>query len=417
MKKILWVLLMFLIINVNVNAVQSRKDARAVHKPNDSIDVLNVSTLTATNIYTEQITVSSIVVILSTTNALKTDSIESNTSGNVRFLSPAFIPNVQVGTESVRTDLNNYTNVNSTTNAQVETNKQTINGYIVANSTNSGEFEILRGSVNTLNNYQLATASNTGQIIGNTEWISKNSTAIANAENYRIVTASSINNSEQWIVLNSSNIPRWDLIGTAVSTTAWYCDGTNQWNSNSGNIGIGITNPTAKLDVNGLIVSTAINVNGKLQESGFDLVPAGVMWMYGSTVAPSGWLLCDGSVVSRTTYANLWNAIGGSYGWGDESTTFNLPNMKGKVATGYDVSDSSFSRIGLSAGTKNETLTVAQMPAHSHNLDSGYTGTSTVRVFQGTTLNDLESYTTATGGDGQHNNLQPYVVVNYIIKY
>ena len=549
MKNIIWILLMFLAINCN--AVQSRKDARAVHKPNDSIEVLNVSTLTAINIYTEQITVSSIVVILSTTSALKTDSVESNTSGNVQFKSPAFIPNVQVGTSSVRTDYDNYSNVNSTTMVQVETNKQTINGYIVANSTNAEQVEILRSSVNTNNhfvsvtssqsatindgvNYIAVNSSNTGQIISNTNWITVNSTngtqiefltssvavnnnyIIVNSSNearwdtlsnYQVVTATnsielnfqkstttalnnfvlltssnsaqinsntnfvnvtssntqqiiddtkwiSVNssnsvelnfqkstttvlnnyvlvtssnsaqiiNNTNWIVLNSSNIAKWATIGIGTSSAAWYCDGTTQWNSNSGNVGIGVTNPTAKLDVNGLIVSTAINVNGKVQESGNNLMPAGSMIMYASTNAPAGWLLCDGSVISRTTYANLWNAIGGSYGWGDNSTTFNLPNMKGNVPGGYNSADANFNRVGKSGGTETETLTTAQIPAHAHYIDYQVTSfggaITTIRGEVNASGNNSAKQTRSDGGSGgSHNNLQPYVVVNYIIKY
>ena len=55
--------------------------------------------------------------------------------------------------------------------------------------------------------------------------------------------------------------------------------------------------------------------------------PIGTINMYASTTVPSGWLLCDGSAVSRTTYSSLFNIIGTTYGVGDNSTTFNIPNL------------------------------------------------------------------------------------------
>lgn len=69
-----------------------------------------------------------------------------------------------------------------------------------------------------------------------------------------------------------------------------------------------------------------------------------MMWLTGS--APTGYLLCDGTAVSRTTYAGLYAVIGTTYGTGDGTTTFNLPNMKGKVPVGYDTSQTEFNTIG-----------------------------------------------------------------------
>lgn len=65
-------------------------------------------------------------------------------------------------------------------------------------------------------------------------------------------------------------------------------------------------------------------------------VPSGSMTAFGGTAAPSGWLMCDGSAVSRTTYASLWTAIGSTFGAGDGSSTFNLPDLRGRVPAGQD---------------------------------------------------------------------------------
>lgn len=65
-----------------------------------------------------------------------------------------------------------------------------------------------------------------------------------------------------------------------------------------------------------------------------DLVATGMVVMFGGAAAPSGWLLCDGSEVSRTTYGDLFNVIGTIYGVGDDTTTFNLPDMRGRAPYG-----------------------------------------------------------------------------------
>ena len=67
-----------------------------------------------------------------------------------------------------------------------------------------------------------------------------------------------------------------------------------------------------------------------------DKIPPGVILMYGAPTAPTGWLECDGSAVSRTTYADLFAIIGTTFGVGDGSTTFNLPDLRGEFIRGWD---------------------------------------------------------------------------------
>lgn len=181
------------------------------------------------------------------------------------------------------------------------------------------------------------------------------------------------------------------------------------------------------------------------------LVPAGTISQTARATAPSGYLLCDGSAVSRTTYSALFNAIGTAYGAGDGSTTFNIPNLRGKVPVGYDPSQIEFDALGETGGAKTHTLSSNEMPNHTHSF-SGTTSTNgnhnhingwasiTGYNYVGSGGNsnwpfgggsnaaqrDLQaagdhnhtfSGTTGAAGSGAaHNNLQPYVVLNYMIK-
>lgn len=218
--------------------------------------------------------------------------------------------------------------------------------------------------------------------------------------------------------------------------------------------------------------------------------PAGSITMFGGASAPSDYLLCDGSAVSRSTYSALFDVIGTTYGVGDNSTTFNLPNLKGRVPVGLDPSDTSFDVRGETGGAKTHTLTAGEMPVHTHVQNSHnhtqtahdhihdahdhpndphshgsvsltgfmtYGSVGRTRVSAGTTSDRIAITATATtdlgiadtvtasatnnsqtltttgqnttavnvaatainqnaGSGGAHNNLQPYIVLNYIIK-
>lgn len=149
----------------------------------------------------------------------------------------------------------------------------------------------------------------------------------------------------------------------------------------------------------------------------FTLLPAGVVsWFAGSSV-PSGWLECDGSAVSRTTYPALFSAIGTTFGAGNGSTTFNLPNQARRVLVGRGGTGTSTlaNTIGATGGSETHTLTIAEMPAHTHSYLSSNVGTAaganqTVSERVGTAT------TGSTGGGGAHNNMQPSLVMMMIIR-
>lgn len=174
--------------------------------------------------------------------------------------------------------------------------------------------------------------------------------------------------------------------------------------------------------------------------------PTGAVMAYAGAAAPTGWLLADGSAVNRTTYSTLFAAIGTAYGAGDGSTTFNVPNLLGRVPVGKNAG--TFATLGGTGGEETHVLSAAEMPVHSHSLPSqtgvegsshvhGITmssvvlnfaaGASVLTVMTNTggvdtnteSANHAHNITGPSGNAGSgsaHNNLQPYQVFNYIVK-
>lgn len=157
--------------------------------------------------------------------------------------------------------------------------------------------------------------------------------------------------------------------------------------------------------------------------------PAGVMAHFGGQSAPAGWLLCQGQTVSRAAYARLFAAIGVQYGAGDGTTTFRLPDGRGRTLVGQDSGQTEFATPGQAGGAKTHTLSEGEMPPHGHGLhpweiimsavgNTGYWGMGGGNAFL-VAQDDLDYPHRRTGsaGSGQpHNNLQPYLVTNVIIK-
>lgn len=155
-------------------------------------------------------------------------------------------------------------------------------------------------------------------------------------------------------------------------------------------------------------------------------VPTGTIqiWSGSNTNIPEGWLLCDGSTVSRTNYARLFTAIGTTYGTGDGSSTFNLPNLKGRIPVGYDQSQTEFNSLAKTGGAKLKDF------SHKHTMTLfgyGYQDGMSFRPGQlaaGSNENNDHSALGATGtvytgtsGSSAQDVLNPYITLNYIIKY
>jgi microcystin-dependent protein len=199
----------------------------------------------------------------------------------------------------------------------------------------------------------------------------------------------------------------WCKTVSSTVVEIYYFDGTDD-------IKLGTVNPTAN-------TFTPAGVS-----SG---IPSGFIGSTAASSAPTGWLLCHGQAVSRATYADLFTAIGTQFGTGDGSTTFNLPDMRGRVAAGIDnmggsaanrltstVMSPNGNTLGAVGGSQTHTLSTAEMPAHTHKIEPS----TTVQSGAGASVRDNAGTpnvnTTSTGDGGAHNNTQPTMLLNAIIK-
>ena len=141
------------------------------------------------------------------------------------------------------------------------------------------------------------------------------------------------------------------------------------------------------------------------------------------TSADSGWLVCNGAAMPRLVYPELFAVIGTTFGVGDGMTTFNLPDFKGKLPipkTG--IVDDAFENQGDTGGNKTHTLIIAELPAHTHSVDTYMPGalqfilyTSGGNYITGVNVSLMvPEWTGYTGGDGPHNNLMPYLTIGSI---
>jgi len=183
-------------------------------------------------------------------------------------------------------------------------------------------------------------------------------------------------------------------------------------------------------------------------------IPLGSSIDYWGTSAPtSSFALAYGQAISRTTYAGLFALCGTTYGTGDGSTTFNLPDLRGRVIAGKDdMGGSAASRLtstyfgtsaaalGAAGGLESHTLTTAQLASHGHtatSTDSGHVHTSLSNssansgngpAFAGNSSSGGTTFSTASGtanitttvnnsgGGGAHNNTQPTIIANKLLR-
>ena len=189
-----------------------------------------------------------------------------------------------------------------------------------------------------------------------------------------------------------------------------------------------------------------VNTSGTvINQSATFLLPTGTLLQFAGASIPGGFLGCDGSSVSRTTYAALFAVIGVIYGVGDNSTTFNLPDMRRKTGVGAGGTSTAIlgNTVGSKGGEETHLLNVNEIPSHFHgssqtphghnfqvNVNTPTSGGTRYLANGGFTITDTQDTSTPlsvatnvvditilnTGGGLVHNNIQPSLVINYIIK-
>jgi microcystin-dependent protein len=249
----------------------------------------------------------------------------------------------------------------------------------------------------------------------------------------RAVTASdSAASTDHWKTIQVNTASVTVTLADATTMAAGYI--VDVTNNSSGDVTVALATSTNTIDTvtNATQVIAAhetrryiVNAaaTGYLTASNGNPIPAGTVVPYAGATAPGGWLFCYGQAVSRTTYSTLFVAIATAYGVGDGSTTFNLPDLRGRVVAGQDdMGGSSANRLtgasggvdgdtlAATGGSETHTLTLAELPssvAANAGATQGQTG-----------ANGLGFVTIgSTGSDGAHNNVQPTIILNYIIKY
>lgn len=219
------------------------------------------------------------------------------------------------------------------------------------------------------------------------------------------------------------------------------------------------------LSVGGDLRATNFYATGNYYLDNYVLIPAGTIIMSATVVEPAGWMHCDGRLLAKTEYPDLWMAILNTYTDISSSTHFKIPDMQGRCAIGSGSGSGLSSRpLGTYGGEEEHALSTSEMPSHSHSGTTDVSGTHTHSIndpghtHAQTTINDdfnnsgtnppgfsadsagsrtwnniststtgitlnsngahSHTFTTGTTGSGDaHNNMQPYMVVRYLIKF
>lgn len=191
--------------------------------------------------------------------------------------------------------------------------------------------------------------------------------------------------------------------------------------------------PLALVTGGGIWGGTAQHTHRSADQGGvISWIPTGFVGCYAGSTPPANTLEAYGQAVSRVTYAGLFGNIGTTHGAGDGVTTFNLPDLRGRVMIGMDnmggsaanritaasVGGANSTTLGGSGGAQTHTMTVAEMPSHTHAMkgfyaDVGFSLNETLLESDTATLTVGD--TLATGGGSAHNNTQPWLALKCVI--
>jgi microcystin-dependent protein len=190
----------------------------------------------------------------------------------------------------------------------------------------------------------------------------------------------------------------------------------------SGNLDV-----AGNLTVDGNMTANNFYSTGNYYLDNYILIPAGTIIQSAAINVPDGWFDCDGSSLSTTIYTDLFNAI--MYTYGGSGEIFYIPDIRGRIPVGSGTGTNLTTRaLGSTGGEEQHTLSISEIPSHSHSLyrrinpDAGAYDTDSLRATESsaaTTDRDISGNfnTNTAGSGGSHNNMQPYIVLHYLIKY
>jgi microcystin-dependent protein len=161
--------------------------------------------------------------------------------------------------------------------------------------------------------------------------------------------------------------------------------------------------------------------SGNYYLDNYILIPYGTIIQSAAVNIPDGWLLCNGAFLSKIVYSDLFGVIGNTYGGTESDASFNIPDIRGRVIVGTGTGSGLTTRnLGSTGGEETHTLTINEMPAHTHSYVNNVNDQSlnnTISTESAADNADITATTGSTGGSQAHNNMQPYIVLNYLIKY
>ena len=333
-------------------------------------------------------------------------------TGVIQFIDGAFKKKTTSGWEDLPIE---YTTSvlqasTATITGNISANSATIVGDLSAsNATLSGDFAASTGVINSLgatdaniiNELNAVTGNFSGSITSPTittinSAISAETTRATNAESSLSTSISGVDarvTQTQGTITTEINTVRSEFAAAdvvSVNTSNSYTDQKVAELLNSAPSTLDTLKELATALGNDPSFATTVSTQiGSLQSQLNTLVPSGVISQYAGTTAPSGWLLCDGSAISRTTYASLFSIIGTVYGAGNGSTTFNLPNFKQKFPLGK-----ADSGTGSTLGSTGGSIDLQHQhtgPSHYHTVASHGHGAGSLRAAVGFPLNDAAS--------------------------
>lgn len=209
-----------------------------------------------------------------------------------------------------------------------------------------------------------------------------------------------------------------DMYYNTVNKKIYIASGTNIWGTN----GLNLNKKYLYVDLTNSLLyyfdGNDFKSYGGGSGSGGGL-PAGAIYAIAGETIPTNTYECNGQEVSRTEESELFRKIGTTFGSGDGSTTFNVPNISERVIVGYG-GDGEFS-VGNTGGEKEHKLTIEEIPSHTHNAhlsadtSTNYSGNAkwpANYVASGSSPAYIEN----TGGSQPHNNMPPYIVLKYVIQ-